>query len=249
MNNPVNQELILLLPKLKPDSDVKASSSHGSWDAQQSKAFGDVANSLDYEAPGVVKNISSVPTMWARPQLMEMALFNQAHPIHQQVVTQWQGMLAAIALAEVRGFPLKAQLVELEQSKYIEDFAESLFQLLPNPVNSLYTLDSGKNPWQDIYIFLWDNRPVGMTTPSTLVVPSEDGEWSGLSWWQEEDGKRRLFSPQTYLNANEQALLWWWLENLRRELKQQQGNKNAINIISGLIGDFQSSLKQDGIKP
>jgi hypothetical protein len=233
------QDFILLLPKLKLDCDVKASDQVGKWDEQQSKAFADVASSLDYEAPGAVKSVGSVPTMWARPLLMEMALHNQRHPLHKQMLNQWQGMLAAIALAEVRGFPLTAQLVELGDLRY-EDFANSLYELLPDDSNTLYALD-GKNPWQDIYLFLWDKQPVGMTTPSAIVVPSEDGQWTGLPWWNKND--KILQPPQSFLNESEKSLLGRWLESLRQELRLHNGKKNATNIIGGLIDNFRAELK------
>ncbi|NEP83596.1 MAG: hypothetical protein F6K39_38985, partial [Okeania sp. SIO3B3] len=108
----VNKGYVLVLPKLKRDSDVRASDTPGKWDAQQKKAFQDVASSLDYKAPGAVKSVSSVPTMWARPLSMEMALHNPYYPIRAEMVQQWQGMLAALALAEVRRFPITAQFLD-----------------------------------------------------------------------------------------------------------------------------------------
>lgn len=234
---------ILVLPKLKSESDVKASDRSGSWDIQPKKAFNDVAQSLDYQAPGAMKSISSVPTMWGRPLLMEMALYNPAHPLHAQVIEQWEGMLAAIALAEVRGFDLKAQLVVLESLRK-EDFADSLFKLLPEEKNALYKL-AGKNAWQDVYVFLWNGKPVGMSSPSTLVVPSEEGEWKGLPWWRQQNGLWQLSSPKEYLNEGEEALLWLWLENLDEELTKHQGQKSAINIMRGLIGKFQENLRRN----
>ncbi|MEC4887016.1 MAG: hypothetical protein SAL70_37755 [Scytonema sp. PMC 1070.18] len=245
-NKQTNPELILLLPKLKPDCDVKASDRSGQWDRQQTKAFDDVASSLDYEAPGAVKSVSSVPTMWARPLLMEMGLHNQAHPLRQQMIAQWQGMLAAIALAEVRGFPLKAQLVELDKLTH-EDFAESLHQLVPDPVHVLYDSNGHKNPWLDIYLFFWNKQSVGMTTPSTLVVPSEEAEWTDLPWWDRK--QKTLLSPQAHLNEIEKNLLWLWLDNLRQELRQHNGKKNAINTIGGLVDEFRASLKVNPQQP
>lgn len=240
-----NQQYNYLLPSLKSDSDIRSSDKPGQWESQESKAFADVANSLDYQAPGAVKSISSVPTMWARPLLMEMALYNQAHPIRKQVVEQWQGMLAAIALAEVRGFPLKAQLLELEDLAY-EEFVGSLCQLFPDPATALYELKGGRsnNPWRDIYIWFWNGNPVGITSPSTLVVPSEEGDWGDLTWWREQDGIKQLRSPKDYLSPTEQALLWHWLANLRQELAKHNGKRAAINIMQGLIGDFQATLTQ-----
>lgn len=245
MTNEVPKEkLSLLLPKLKLDSDVRAGDRQGTWDIQNNTTFARVASSLDYESPGQAKTISSVPTMWARPLSMEMALHNPSHPLHQEMVEQWQGMVAAIALAEVRGFPLKAQLLEINESSS-EAFAYALYQLLPDPVNSLYTLES-KHPWQDIYIFLWNDQPVGMSTPSTLVCPSQEADWTGLSWWKPKGDRNVLQPPHESLNHNEKELLWRWLENLRQNLNDYQGDRKAINRIGVLIDDFRTSL---GVNP
>ena len=233
-------EPILLLPQLKADADVKSGDRPGEWNLQGSKTFGDVATSLSYESPGAVKNISSVPTMWARPLTLEMVLYDERHSLREQMVEEWRGMLAAIALAELRGLPITAQLIELGKLQQQEIFAKSLYELLPDyQGRNLYTLE-GKNPWEDIYIFLWDHKPIGMTSPSTIVVPSEEGNWHDLPWWNAREP--RLRSPINYLNHNEQGLLWCWLENLNQALNDHGGNRNAINIMKGLLGDFQASL-------
>ena len=233
---------VLLLPQLKADSDVQSSDRAGEWNLQESKAFGDVASSLSYESPGAIKNISSVPTMWARPLTLEMVLYDQQHSLRQQMVDEWQGMLAAIALAELRGFPMTVQLIELGKLQQKEHFARSLYELLPDyQGRNLYTL-AGKNPWEDIYVFLWNKEPVGMTSPSTIVVPSEEGNWKDLQWWDSKE--KRLQSPISSLNDNEQALLWCWLENLDKTLDKHNGDIKAINIMKGLLGDFKASLKR-----
>jgi len=235
----LNNQSALLLPKLKDDSDVK-SGTPGKWDAQPAKAFNDIASSLDYKAPGEVKNISSVPTLWGRPLSMEMALHNDAYPIRQQMITQWHGMLAVLALAEIRGFPLRAELLELGTKKDSHIFARSLYELLPDPVNTLYTLNNGKHPWEDLYIFTWNNQPVGMTSPTTLVVPSEAGVWEGLPWW--DNHTFQLRSPHNYLNDTEKAQLAFWLDNLRKETRKHHGDAKAIDRIFGLINEFIHSL-------
>ena len=230
----------LLLPKLKDDCDVK-SSNPGNWDSQAPTTFNQVASSLDYKAPGEVKNISSVPTVWARPLSMEMALHNDAYPIREQMIIQWQGMLAVLALAEVRGFPIKAQLIELGTKKDHHIFARSLYELLPDDANSIYKFQNGKNPWEDLYIFTWNNQPVGMTSPSTLVVPSEQGVWDGLPWW---NANTMQFQPlHNYLNDIEKAQLAFWLDNLRREIRGHSDDTRPVAIIIGFINDFISNLK------
>ena len=234
----------LILPKLKTGTDVRPPEREGIWTSLESRsAFQNVATSLDYQASGETKSVSSVPTMWARPLSIEMALHNKNYPIRREMIAQWQGMLAAVALAEVRRFPLTAQLVDLSKLRQQQPFSRALYQLLPHPVNALYSLD-GNNPWQEVYVFLWNNQPVGMTSPSTIVANSEEGNWSGLPWWNEET--KCLGSPLTgnHLNKNEKALLWRWLENLSTHLHNQnyQGQPRAIDEISGLINQFRDSL-------
>ncbi|MDJ0581745.1 hypothetical protein [Crocosphaera sp.] len=232
--------MFLRLPKLKSDSDVSSAENPALWTARDFDTFGKVASSLDYKSPGRVKSVSSVPTIWARPLSMEMALHNEAYPIRQQMIQQWQGMLAAIALAEVRSLPLSAQLLELGELRLENSFARSLYELLPNPpTHALYSLEA-KNPWQDIYIFLWEDKSVGMSSPSTIVVPSEEGEWTTLPWWNRQD--RCLERPHDYLNNTEKALLWRWLENLRKELGRQTGQPRAVDMMRGLLQKFQDSL-------
>ncbi|BAZ43694.1 hypothetical protein NIES4102_06950 [Chondrocystis sp. NIES-4102] len=234
----------LILPKLKTGTDVRPPEKEGIWTSLESKsAFQNVASSLDYQASGETKSVSSVPTMWARPLSIEMALHNKSYPIRREMVAQWQGMLAAVALAEVRRFPLTAQLVDLNKLRQQNPFSRALYELLPNPVNVLYTLD-GNNPWQEVYVFLWNNKPVGMTSPSTIVASSEEGNWAGLPWWNQET--KCLESPLggNHLNENEKALLWRWLENLSTSLHQSsyQGKPRAIDEISGLINEFRDKL-------
>ncbi|NJL84566.1 MAG: hypothetical protein HC890_19535, partial [Chloroflexaceae bacterium] len=239
-----NQQSALLLPKLKDDCDVRSGKPPGEWDYQQPAAFNNIASSLDYRAPGETKSVSSVPTIWARPLSVEMALHNDAYPIREQVIPLWQGMLAAIALAEVRGLPLQAKLLQLAEKRSRHAFARSAWELLPDATNALYTLKD-KEPWEDIYLFSWSGQPVGMTSPSTLVVPSEEGKWTGLPWW---NGKH-LEAPHRYLNDMEKVQLASWLDHLGKEvrnhsgaLRDAKGNSKPIDRIIGLINSYIDSL-------
>ncbi|MEY3826364.1 MAG: hypothetical protein RLZZ148_1178, partial [Cyanobacteriota bacterium] len=254
-----NPQSVLLLPQLQDDSDV-STESPGRWNRQPSKAFNDVATSLKFNAPGEVKNISSVPTMWARPLTFEMVLYDRKHSLRPQMVEQWQGMLAAIAIAEMRGLPLSAKLLELGSStSQSVSFGKSLKDLLPKSRNrNLYTLPN-KHPWDDMYLFFYEieidnsngkpilqKKPVAMTSPSTLVVPAPEGIWDRkVPWWNREF--QRLQAPQRHLSPEEQSLLWIWLRNLSVELGNKHGgNDEALNTIQGLIADFQNTLAQDG---
>ena len=244
MNAAQSPQSLLLLPKLKADSDVTPPSQPGAWNAQPSKAFTDVATSLDYSAPGQVKTLSAVPTMWSRPLTVEMALWNSRHPLHQKMVAQWQGMLAAIAFAEIRSFPLRAKFVDLPNLAQ-EEFAVALNKLAPAyEETTLYTLDTGVNPWCELYLFTWNDRAVGMTSPSTIVAPSEEGIWKDLPWWNERE--RILESPIPHLDGREQALLYQWLGNIHQIFNPQMGgSKGAVNRIRELLGQYAQQLRKD----
>lgn len=226
----------LLLSKLKDDTNI-TKGQPAQWEGKGDNAFRDVADSLDYQAPGAMKSVSSVPTMWARPLITEMALYDTNHPIHQVMVAQWRGMMAAIALAEVEGFNLKVQFLDLATQRF-QPFGDALFQLMPEPINALYTRD-GKNPWEEVYIFLWNGKAVGMTSPSTLVCTSEEGKWDGLRWYK--DGM--LVSPESYLNQESKELLWRWLENIQTKIIDYQGSSIALNRMIGLIAQFRNDLQ------
>jgi hypothetical protein len=233
--------MTFFLPRLRNEEgiDIKEATA-GQWNQLAASAFQDVASSLEVPPTGGdAKSVSSIPDMWARPLAMEMALHNRKYPVRRQMIEQWQGMLAAIALAEVRGFPLRAELLELAPLKETDSFARSLFELLPDPRNSLYQLE-GKHPWQDLYLFLWNGKSVGMTTPGTLVCPAEEGEWTGLPWWS--GGRLRSpIAPVDHLNPAEKQQLWHWLEGVRQQIGRSLGLP-GVNVIAGLLREFQAGL-------
>jgi hypothetical protein len=235
--------MAFFLPKLQLEQgvDVKEKTV-GTWNQQEIKAFENVASSL--EVPNMqayVSSISSIPDVWARPMAFDMALHNRKHPLHKQMVEQWQGMLAAIALAEVRNLPLKIELLDLEELKDQDTFARSLYELLPKFTNNLYTLNSNKNVWSEVYLFLWAGKAVGMSSPSTLICPSEGGIWHNLPWFS--GGRLRSpVQPVSHLNVEERQQLWHWLENIRNEIGEQPQPAKAQ--MRDLLKNFQAILAE-----
>jgi hypothetical protein len=233
---------ILILPSLKAESDVKPPDRAGEWSSYPTAAFESIAKSLDYPASENQK-INSVPTMWALPLTLEMPLFNPAHALHTQAVAQWQGMLAAIALAKVRSFPLQVQELDIADFNRTNPFAGALWDLFPTIDNALYDLNDLSNPWRKVFIWTWNRKPVGMTSPSTLVVPAAHGIWDKLPWWKEDLG---ILTPaHSHLNDDEKSLLAGWLDLLMRsvnENKPANSTRRSFDIITGLLRDFRNSL-------
>jgi hypothetical protein len=231
---------VFILPKLK-DADLPAPNRVGKWEQYDKTRFESVAKSLDYKAPGDNKKINSVPDMWALPMTLELPLYNTRHPLRDIAIGQWQGMLAAIALAKVRGFQLKAELIDLTKLKDSYPFAGALYQLLPNSGKSLHQI-SNRHPWEELYIWTWKKQAVGITSPTTIVAPAAEANWDGLPWWNSEF--KRLEAPHKYLNPDEVPLLREWLNNLWQEVTNPnyQGNRYAIEIIANLLKEYASTL-------
>jgi hypothetical protein len=236
------------LPPLHEKSSVIAGTA-GEWKYQKDVAFDDLAESL--KLGGVANDtetVSSIPDMWARPLLVDKVLRDSTHPLHEKIKAQWQGMLTAIALAEVNGFKLSASLVDLSNPND-DAFLGSLLKLTPDKEKTLYKLDNGnQDPWEKIFVFVWDKRfdngqvekiAVGMTSPASLVCPAEDGDWTGLPWYK--DGRLQSpLNPTDALTDDEKIQLRLWLDNLLNELKTDEAGK-----IKGLIRDFQAELAKN----
>ena len=248
---PTDPQSNFLLPTLKKGHSVPQGNK-GQWKIYKKKVFEQIAKSLDFKEPGEdIKSVSALPNMWARALSLEMALHDKENKLRQALLPQWEGMLAAIALSEFRGFELTAELVELSQVEPYGDlgrgawrFANSLQELAPN-INSniLYNLEDLDKPWYDIYIFYWNGKAVGATSPSTLIWPAEDGEWTGLPWWSKAE--KRLRSPRgnRYITRSEEReQLWLWLDNLLKELNHYQGIEAAISRIVELVRKFRNSF-------
>ncbi|XZF62201.1 MAG: hypothetical protein ACSI46_25000 [Gloeotrichia echinulata DVL01] len=188
--------------------------------------FQKIAEKLKVE--GDSKTVSSIPDIWARPLLMQMALYDQKHPLHEEMKAQWQGMLAAIALAKVKNLKLTSILVDLENNNFFKE---------PNKgENSVYQLEAQNNPWHKIYVFLIDDKAVGMTSPSTIVCPSQDGNWGNLGWFDSNKGLSSPLTRSNFLSQDEKEQLYFWLNNLKSQL--QSSSKQIVPLIE----EFQNKI-------
>ena len=201
-----------LLPKQNQErSNFSSLSKTGTWEGRKSETFRDIATGLDFNVANTSLNVTSIPSIWAQPLLVEMALYNTDFPGRDHIIKQWQGMLAAIAFKQARGYSITYERIDLSDDEFKnEDFVKVLLAQLPSASNALYTLPEEEHPWHTHSIVLWKGKPVGMTTPSTLIAPIPGGEWTKLPWWK--DGI--LDQPHKHLNAPEKHGLKVWLSKL-----------------------------------
>ncbi len=232
--------------KILPDPN-----SAGQWDSRAPIALEQLSQSLNIQT--VHADINSIPDIWARPLLFEMALYKDTHLLHEQILGEWRGLLAMFALRQhLKLNQLSAVRLDFAQYQNIEPddifrrFAPASHKLVPRK-----SLASDAS-WKFLYIFLWGDRAIGITSPTTYVATSIDYhdviDSRAVRWF---DG-RRLHDPSKPLpNTNSEVLssglksqLAGWIDNLRREFTNYNP-KNRLpewTLLDGLLQAFQNDL-------
>lgn len=231
-----------LLPRLTKTNTVTTFGHAGRWERRDSSELERISEGLDVADTRVTSaEIDSIPSMWARPLLFEMALYDTRHPMHTRVLGEWRGLLAMLALKEWSDFPLTTEQLEItnmENPPDAADFLRALQKLLPKD-----TLDA-TTTWETLNIILFDNKPIGITSPTTLVCTAVNcfGRISGVPWFNE----KFLNNPIPKLNSFEKQAVAGWLVSVNRyTMNLPEGRIKAS--INELLNDFIDNL--GGVPP
>jgi hypothetical protein len=229
-----------LLPKLKEGEGNKMEgfAREGTWLTRPSTELDRLSDSISTE--DVDFEVNSIPDMWSRPILFEMALFDEAHPIHQRVMGEWRGMLVMLALRNMRQFTdLAVKPVKIPKNPPGDApaFVVALSRVMPEKV---LAEDSS---WDHLYIILFRGKPIGMTTPITLVCTSTDyfNLIHGVQWF----GGRFLLDPIGFLNRDEKNAVAYWLEQLKLSIVNHPNLNNNLRefaLMLSLLDDFIKDL-------
>ena len=226
-----------LLPRLTATNKVTTFGNAGRWEKRDSGELGRISEGLDVTPPKVASaEVDSIPSMWARPLLFEMALYDTRHPMHKRILGEWRGLLAMLALKEWGDFPLTTERIEITNTKNppdAEDFLRALQKLLPKD-----TLDT-KTTWETLNLILFNDKPIGITSPTTLVCTSVScfGRISGVPWFNE----RFLDDPVPKLNSFEKEAVAGWLKHLYGHTQDLPDSKIKANL-RGLLHSFIEDL-------
>ena len=95
-----------LLPPLKKDGNgLAVLPKTGTWQQVPPVALNNIADNLQVtKVDAKYIDIDSIPSMWARPLLFEIALYDIDHPMHECILGEWRGLLTILALKEQRNF-------------------------------------------------------------------------------------------------------------------------------------------------
>lgn len=229
-----------LLPPLKNDGDGLAIiPDTGIWFPVPAVALNNIAENLDVtKIAAKFIDIDSIPSMWARPLLFEIALYDKNHPMHECILGEWRGLLALLALKEQRNFPLTTKLIKIPDAnaENIPEFLRALRKLLPE-----HTLDEN-TAWDEIYLILFKDKPIGMTSPTTLLCTSIDYidyiSVLDVPWFDPPF----LCDPNGHLNADEKASVTGWLDNFYTQKIIPLPNNDVKGNLAARILDFTTDL-------
>jgi hypothetical protein len=236
-----------ILPRLRPNHTVPNVSDVGTWASSTRQVLEDIYKGLHVDK--VESEINSIPDMWARPILFEMALFDRDHVLHDRILGEWRGLLAMIALKEVANLnrltvaqikiPELPPLIEgeLETHTQQRDFIRTLTKLIPKSTLAADTT------WRNLYVFLFGGQPVGITSPTTLVATAADYlnriSNQEVAWYN----GTHLKDPVEYLPRRHRQALSGWLEQLIENLDGQANkDQDQWDPVRGLLSEFQTRL-------
>ena len=230
-----------LLPPLKKDGDgLAVLPKTGTWEQVRTVALNNIADNLQVtKVDGKYIDIDSIPSMWARPLLFEIALYDEEHPMHECVVDEWRGLLAMFAFKEQRKFSLETKLITITDGDNgkIPEFLKALNRLLPKR-----TLDAAGTTWDKLYLILFKGKPIGMTSPTTLVFTSIDYikhiTVNDVPWYIPPF----LCDPISHLNDGEKTSLAGWLNDFHKSTITPLDGSPIIDNLAPRILDFIKDL-------
>lgn len=186
----------------------------------------------------------SIPSPWARFILFDTSLYNQGlNNLHSRIKDEWRGLLALLALRDIRGLKIDIEPIDIEADK------STLYKIISLNKPSNYIFEEDK-AWNRIYAIILDKTyTIGMLSASTLVcTPYEYDNRTKM----ELDSKIKWFrngtfvNPVDYLDTEYASALFHWLNDLRELLKNHSRNvmdpKRVVDTLIGFINEFGEDI-------
>jgi len=199
------------------------------WDDSQGEIrLRHLADAID--VPMGADRVHSIPDPWARVILFWRALYDPDHTLHRRVLGEWRGLLALLALKEVRRLTeLSVSNVQLApETSDPESFRYAIARVLPGNEDAI----APSATWRRFDLLRWTGartqgreRAFALTSPWTLVatgahyadVLSNDE----VPWFNGDV----LGDPREHLSELERSMLAEWLWHVRNGLPSGRGAK------------------------
>lgn len=161
------------LPTLSNDTQIEAVNIAGVWDDKNKQVVGAISDAIETSTLAKIKGVSAVPDVWARPLLFGMALFDDKHPLHSQIKSEWRGLLALIAVSNTLHLDLKIDKVSLDDAGLL---ARAMQRVEPRAAE-MGRRSKGyahSYAWRDVYVIKYNGLLVGGTSPETIFYTAAD---------------------------------------------------------------------------
>jgi hypothetical protein len=233
------------LPAVRRTTNLIQPPVPGSWVTVSRREIEALSQGLEVGEGARGRGAMSVPDVWARALLFHSAIRPKSeHPLHDELVEEWRGLLSLLALSDYYGLQLQLEPVTIDDRG--GRFARALIELAPRPVN----LEKGKPyEWLDVLLLRVEDITVGALSPLTLVYTGVRDLPSSLRLV--EGGKLR--SPS---DAVERHYVAQWIEKLRERLRpllwagEQNPDHQIVDDVNTLLGSFLDSLRRSlGLSP
>ncbi|MDO4921881.1 MAG: hypothetical protein Q4E64_08685 [Phascolarctobacterium sp.] len=236
---------IPLLPSLKEENKI-AITKRGQWASDNQTSLSGLVDGLKVTADAQ-SNITSIPDLWARPAMYEMVLFDEKHHLHNKYLAEWRGILAMLALRDMRNFKdIKKEEIILPEISKIPANSFSFFKVIASLLPDEYkkykdnTIDSGYK----LQILTYAERALAIIWPTILVCPAIGLDKMidrSVSWWN-VDG---ISDPVSSISEQEKALLKKWLDKIKDDIIDYNTSHKEYKLEKTvrLLDDFQNDLE------
>lgn len=218
----------------------------GGWHMQAGVGlFNQLATAIDCSNANC--EINSIPSPWSRLLQLLAAVRNPNYPTRLQLISQYRGLLALLALSENLCLDITATRITLSEHKN-SPFAKSLVRLKPLADDNITTISSDPNsddPWDTIYVFSLEGHSIGITSAATIISPASflSTEIESLVPWI-SNGK--FEDPIRHLNPSQCTILAGWLQRLGNELLSVNslpgGNPSLASSVARELNLFAADL-------
>lgn len=233
-----------LLPKLNKNLTVQLAN-QGCWIREGHDFLNSLTESIDSGTEVAnLGHIDSIPDVWARPLLFQMALFDEDNKIgfvsglHKQVVGEWRSLIAMIALKDIKHLNLTTREVCIDSIN--GGTIEKVLDVLKPKEAILKDDEYGINPWSRLYIFYLDGRILAVTSPTTLLATAADYENTFAGMLQEPWSSNGIFltDPVGRLSDEEHFALFNWLDAMHDKVQ-----KHGLEVSRGAVSGDETVIK------